>query len=295
MELGHRVIGIDCLTDYYPPELKRRNLRALRSSRFRFMRLDLTSADLSRVMKSVDYVFHLAAQPGVRGSWGRNFQKYVRNNILATQTLLESLKGIGVAKVIYASSSSVYGNAKALPTPEEAVPNPVSPYGVTKLGAENLCQVYHRTFGLPIVVLRYFTVYGPRQRPDMAFSRFIDCALSNLPVIVYGDGSATRDFTYVDDAVEATTLAMEKAEPGDVFNVGTASATSVNDVLKALEATIGRRITIRYEETKGGEVKDTLADIDRARTFLGFKPSTSLRDGLGKQVQWQRESGHRRS
>ena len=290
IELGHIVTGIDCLTDYYPPELKQGNLRnPCKSNRFKFLKLDLTSTDLSPIMNSVDYVFHLAAQPGVRGSWGRNFEKYIRNNILATQTVLEALKGADVTKVIYVSSSSIYGDTKELPTPEDTDPRPVSPYGITKLAAENLCHTYRRNFGVPVVILRYFTVYGPRQRPDMAFFRFIDSALSGSTVVVYGDGNASRDFTYVADAVEATTLAMEKAEPGEVFNIGSGEPIPVNETISLLEDIVGREIGIRYEEAQCGEVKHAHADICKARTLLGFKPSKSLREGLREQVQWQKE------
>ena len=289
IELGHTVIGLDCFTDYYSPELKKRNLKNLcRSSRFKFLGLDLTAADLSHVMRSIDYLFHLAAQPGVRGSWGRDFEKYVKNNILATQAVLEALKGTGVKKVIYASSSSIYGEATALPTPEETNPRPISPYGITKLAAENLCHIYRRDFGVPILMLRYFTVYGPRQRPDMAFFRFIDSALSGSTVVVYGDGNASRDFTYVADAVEATILAMEKAEPGEIFNVGSGEPITVNQAISILEEIVGKEISVRYEESRHGEVRDTHANINRARALLGFKPSKSLHEGLREQVRWQR-------
>jgi nucleoside-diphosphate-sugar epimerase len=291
VELGHTVIGIDCLTDYYPRELKQRNLKELRrSSKFRFLRRDLTVADLLHIIRPVDYVFHFAAQPGVRGSWGKNFGKYVGNNILATQAVLEALKRSKVRKLIYASSSSIYGEATPLPTPEDTNPKPVSPYGITKLAAENLCRIYGRNFTVPTVILRYFTVYGPRQRPDMAFHRFIDSALSGSTIVVYGDGNASRDFTYVADAVEATILAMEKSEPGQVFNVGSSQPITVNDAIAALRDILGREVIVRHEEAQRGDVTDTHADINKARTLLGFKPSKNLRQGLREQVRWQEEA-----
>jgi len=287
--LGHRVVGIDCLSDYYSPKLKERNLRNVRRhNNFKFLKLDVTRGSLSRIIRSADYVFHLAAQPGVRGSWGTNFEEYVRNNILATQSILEALKGTKVRKMIYASSSSIYGDTTVLPTLEEANPAAVSPYGITKLAGENLCSTYHKGYGLPVVILRYFTVYGPRQRPDMAFFRFIDNALSGSSVVVYGDGTASRDFTYVADTVEATTLAMEKAEPGQVFNIGSGEPVTVNETIKIMEQLLGREIHVRYEETQLGDVRSTNADGTKARTHLGFSAKKTLREGLKEQVLWQR-------
>jgi len=296
IELGHIVTGIDCLTDYYAVDLKKQNLRDLQKkngSRFKYVRLDLTARDLSNIMRHADYVFHFAAQPGVRGSWGRNFEKYVRNNILATQTVLEALKETTVAKVIHASSSSIYGDEAPLPTREDANPRPISPYGVTKLGAENLCRTYHRSFGMPIVMLRYFTVYGPRQRPDMAFHRFIHSAVSGSPIVVYGDGTASRDFTYVAEAVDGTILAMEKAEPGEVFNIGSGKPITVNEAISFLEEAMGREINVRHEEAQHGDVRDTHADIDKAKSLLAFKPSVTLSEGLREQVQWQKRLNER--
>jgi nucleoside-diphosphate-sugar epimerase len=291
IELGHMVTGIDCFADYYPRELKQRNLKELRrTSRFRFLRRDLNVAGLLHIIRPVDYVFHFAAQPGVRGSWGRSFGKYVTNNILATQAVLEALKGSKVTKLICASSSSIYGEQIALPTPEDTSPKPVSPYGITKLAAENLCRTYDRNFQLPIVILRYFTVYGPRQRPDMAFYRFINSALTGSTLVVYGDGNASRDFTYVADAVDATILAMEKSENGQVFNVGSSQPITVNDAISTLEEILGKEIRVRHEETQRGDVTNTYADINRARTLLGFEPRTDLRHGLGEQVRWQEET-----
>jgi UDP-glucose 4-epimerase len=285
------VTGIDCFAGYYPRELKQRNLKEVRrSSKFRFLRRDLNVADLLHIIRPVDYVFHFAAQPGVRGSWGMSFGKYVRNNILATQAVLEALKGSKVTKLICASSSSIYGDQTALPTPEDTNPKPVSPYGITKLAAENLCRIYDRNFQVPIVILRYFTVYGPRQRPDMAFHRFINSALSGSTLVVYGDGNASRDFTYVADAVDATILAMEKSEKGQVFNVGSSQPITVNDAISTLEEILGKEITVRHEETQRGDVTNTHADINRARTLLGFEPRTDLRQGLREQVRWQEET-----
>ena len=286
--------GVDCLTDYYSLHLKQRNLKSLREKdRFSFLKIDLTTADLRHALRNVDFVFHLAAQPGVRGSWGKDFRKYVRNNIIPTQAVLESLKETKVRKVIHASSSSIYGEEATLPIHESNSPRPISPYGVTKLASENLCRIYHRSFGIPTVVLRYFTVYGPRQRPDMAFHRFTNNALSGSHVVVYGDGNASRDFTYVTDAVEATILAMEKAEPGEVFNVGSGRSVAVNEAIAVLEGIMGREIDVRYEEAQRGDVKDTCADIDKVRSALAFQPSKSLPEGLKEQVQWQKRLNER--
>lgn len=290
IELGHEVTGIDSLTNYYPPEFKRRNLKNLRKNKnFKFLKQDLVKADLPSIIRRADYLFHLAAQPGVRGSWGRNFTRYVRNNILATQAVLEAAKGNGIKKVVYASSSSIYGDTTVLPTPEDTGPKPISPYGITKLAAENLCHTYHISSDVPVVMLRYFTVYGPRQRPDMAFHRFIDCALSDSPIVVYGDGGASRDFTYVDEAVQATTLAMDKAEAGEAFNVGSSQPVTVNDTINILHELLGKEIKVRYEGAQHGDVRNTHADMNKMVTLLGFKPTKSLREGLREQVQWQKE------
>jgi len=280
---GDRVIGIDCFTDYYPRETKERNLtQAKKHAGFRLIEGDILAV---QDFPGVDYVFHLAAQAGVRKSWGVNFGVYTRNNIDASQRLLEFYKDSRIKRFVYASSSSVYGNV-ALPFSEEARPKPYSPYGVTKLAAENLCHLYHQNYGLPVISLRYFTVYGPRQRPDMAIHKFVQAALNGDPIAVFGDGTQTRDFTYVSDIVEANILAAESTSEGAVFNVGSASPLTVNDLVQVTEAAVGSPLEIRYEERQQGDVGHTRADITRVKSELGWEPRVSIRDGIQKFVKW---------
>src|SRR5204863_9222221 len=227
------VVGIDCFTDYYPRAIKERNLAALRRQpSFQFVESSIAGADLARLLSGRTHVFHLAAQAGVRKSWGRDFSSYTTNNIEATQLLLEALVGSGIERVVYASSSSVYGDAAAIPMREDALPRPVSPYGVTKLSAEQLCHLYFVNYRVPAVSMRYFTVYGPRQRPDMGFHRFFLAAMHNEPVTVFGDGRQTRDFTFVSDAVVATISASTRGTPGGVYNIGGGSRVELLDVFE---------------------------------------------------------------
>jgi UDP-glucose 4-epimerase len=215
------VVGIDCFTDYYARAIKEQNLEPLRSrSEFQFVEAALQTVDLEPLLDGVTHVFHLAAQAGVRGSWGEQFQTYTSHNVDATQRLLEMLTGRPIARLVYASSSSVYGDVAPIPMREDAYIQPVSPYGVTKLAAEHLCNLYHANHGVPAVSLRYFTVYGPRQRPDMGFHRFIRAALLGEPITLFGDGEQSRDFTFVDDAVGATMAAGDRGRPGTVYNIG---------------------------------------------------------------------------
>lgn len=288
---GHEVIGIDCFTDYYSPELKRANLRtSLSSGAFRFIEQDILDLDLSTLLEGVDWVFHQAAQPGVRMSWGSHFDVYVRNNILVTQRLLEAAKTSGIRRLVYASSSSVYGDSPELPLKETARPQPVSPYGVSKLAAEHLCYLYHACYGVPTTSLRYFTVYGPRQRPDMAFSKFIKAGLKGDEIIIYGDGEQTRDFTFISDAVTANILAAEaQGAEGRVFNVGGGSRISVNAVLKILEDLFGG-LNVRHEEDQKGDVRHTMSDTDAAGQILGYAPKVDIRDGLAAEIEWMRSA-----
>jgi UDP-glucose 4-epimerase len=235
---------------------------------------------------NIEYVFHLAAQPGVRGSWGIGFDPYIRSNVLATQRLLEAAKDVPLKKFVFASSSSVYGDAEALPTSEDVVPRPVSPYGVTKLAAEHLCLLYWRNYGLPVTCPRYFSVYGPRQRPDMAFYRFIKAMLKNQEIVIYGDGEQTRDFSYVDDIVEATVRSGTADLAGRILNIGSGSRVTLNETIRLLESILGKQARVRYVESQSGDVRHTAADITRATTVLGFRPQTSLADGLQAEVQW---------
>jgi nucleoside-diphosphate-sugar epimerase len=288
---GHEVVGIDALTDYYNPKLKEANLVGLRRDpRFHFVRGDLNEIDLGQVAEGVGVVFHQAAQAGVRASWGREFTIYTRQNVDATQRLLEFFRGRPLRKFVYASSSSVYGETTELPMREDSPTCPHSPYGVTKLAAEHLVGLYHRNFGLPAVSLRYFTVYGPRQRPDMAFHRFIAALLAGQPIAVYGDGRQTRDFTFVGDAVAANLAAADRGTPGGVFNIGGGSRVPLREVLDLLLSLIGQG-EVRYEARQHGDVTHTWADTTRARAELGFAPAVGLAEGLERQVAWQRQVG----
>ncbi|MCL4370896.1 MAG: NAD-dependent epimerase/dehydratase family protein [Chloroflexi bacterium] len=292
---GYQVVGIDCFTDYYPPEIKRRNLAMLLSSRaFTLIEADLLEYDLRSLLQGADCVFHQAAQAGVRTSWGRNFDVYTQNNVLATQRLLEAAKTASLERFVYASSSSIYGDAVDLPVTEDSLPRPVSPYGVTKLAAEHLCHLYWANFGVPTVSLRYFTVYGPRQRPDMGFNRFIRALLSNEEIVIYGDGEQTRDFTFVSDAVSANLACLESDVAGRVFNIGGGSRISVNSLLEVLQKASGIEGRIRHIENQKGDVRHTFADTSRAREVLAFKPSVGIEEGLRRQFEWQKAAGEER-
>jgi nucleoside-diphosphate-sugar epimerase len=289
-ELGHEIVGVDCFLDYYPRAMKERNLRSLRArSDVRFLEEDLSGAELAPLLAGVDWVFHLAAQAGVRASWGRDFAIYAIHNVLATQRLLEAARDARVRRFVYASSSSVYGDTTDLPMREQSLPRPISPYGVSKLAAEHLCWLYWRSYGLPTVSLRYFTVYGPRQRPDMAFHRFLKGALRGEEITLYDDGEQTRDFTFVSDVVEANIAAAERAEAGDVLNIGGGSEVSINHVLATIERLSGRTLRVRHEERQTGDVRHTAADCSRARAALGFLPAVPLTDGLRREWEWIQE------
>lgn len=287
VQRGHEVVGIDCFTDYYPRPAKESNLSALRlSPHFAFIEANLLEYDLSRLLEGVDYVFHQAAQAGVRASWGQNFSVYTENNVLATQRLLEEAKALPIKRLVYASSSSIYGDAKELPVTEETLPQPISPYGVTKLAAEHLCRLYWVNFRVPTVSLRYFTVYGPRQRPDMGFHKFFRAMLKGDEITLYGDGDQTRDFTFVSDAVAANLACMDAPVSGDLFNVGGGSRISVNRVLELMQSISGREARIRRIDDQKGDVRHTFADTTRAREALGFRPSVSTEEGLRREWEW---------
>jgi len=289
LEQGVELVATDCFTDYYPRWVKELNLSAVVGHpRCRFVEGDLTQLNLAGLLNGVDYIFHQAAQPGVRASWGATFESYVHNNVLATQRLLEAAKQQRVRKVIYASSSSVYGDAEAYPTREGMAPQPVSPYGVTKLAAEHLCSLYWREFSLPVVSLRYFTAYGPRQRPDMAMTRFIRAALDGHPIEIYGGGWQSRDFTYVDDVVAANLLASEKARPGRVYNIGGGVEVTVNEIIRTLERLVGETLRTVHREEGPGEARRTSADTSLARKELGYRPRVGLEEGLARQIAWAR-------
>jgi UDP-glucose 4-epimerase len=289
---GHEVAGVDCFTDYYPRRLKELNLQAARDHRaFALHRADLVELDLEPLVQEADAVIHLAAQAGVRRSWGAEFAHYTHNNITATQRLLEAAKAApGLGRVVYASSSSVYGDAQVLPMQEDAACWPVSPYGVSKLAAEHLCSLYHRNFGVPAVSLRYFTVYGPRQRPDMAFHRFIRAMLTGGEIRLFGDGEQSRDFTFVADIAEATIAAATAPEAeGRVLNLGGGHRATVNQVLDRLAEITGGRATVRREAVAKGDVRDTSADTSRAARVLGFAPAYDLDRGLAEEAAWVQE------
>ena len=284
---GEDVVGIDCFTDYYPREVKERNLAFLRTApNFRFVESRIQDADLGRLLADRTHVFHLAAQAGVRKSWGRDFDVYTTNNIDATQVLLEACVGTGIERLVYASSSSVYGDLVAMPMREDALPQPVSPYGVSKLAAEQLCYLYFVNFGVPTVSLRYFTVYGPRQRPDMGFHKFLRATLEGTPIAVYGDGEQTRDFTFVEDIVSANIAAAERGVPGRVYNIGGGSRVSLNHVLEIIGRVTGRQPVIQREAEQKGDMRHTYADTELARADLAFRPTTDLERGLAAEFSW---------
>jgi nucleoside-diphosphate-sugar epimerase len=286
---GVEVLGIDAFVDYYPRRVKEGNLaRAREYHGFRLAEGRLQDLELEPLLDGADVIYHLAAQAGVRASWGRDFEAYTSHNILATQHLLEAALVRGRPRVVYASSSSVYGDSPALPLQETSVCAPVSPYGVTKLAAEHLGRLYERNHGLPVVSLRYFTVYGPRQRPDMAFHRFLRAARDHEPIRVFGDGEQTRDFTFVADIVAATRAAGARGCPGQAYNVGGGERVSLNQVLKTIEGITGERFRVDREEAQKGDMRDTAADTSRAECDLGFRPTIPLADGLRREWEWMR-------
>jgi nucleoside-diphosphate-sugar epimerase len=282
---GAEVLAVDAFTDYYSRLRKEQNLAHLRGrDGFSFLEADLSEAPLAPLLDGVDRVFHLAGQPGVRASWGPDFVQYVRHNIVVTQRLLEASMLHPLRKFVFSSSSSVYGDAEAYPTPESLRPQPVSPYGVTKLAAEHLCEVYRTSFGVPVASLRLFTVYGPRQRPDMAFSRLVRAALAGEEFEVYGDGEQTRDFTFVADVVQA----MRDAAASDwcgVANIGGGSRTSLNAVLDIVRDLCGELRVVRRPQATG-DVRHTAADTSVAAAAFGYRPRTSLPEGLAAMVAW---------
>jgi UDP-glucuronate 4-epimerase len=280
---GDEVVGVDAFTDYYPRDAKESNLERALGEGLSFVEVDLSRDELLPILDNVDGIFHLAAQPGVRGSWGNSFAHYVRDNIVASQRLFE-MAAPKRLRVVMASSSSVYGNAPTYPTREDASLRPVSPYGVTKEACESLARTYVECFGLHIVLLRYFSVYGPRQRPDMAFARIISALRERNPFVVYGTGEQSRDFTYVDDAVAATLAAMDGGPAATVYNVGGGSETSLNGAIEMCERLAGERLKVIKEGAARGDVGRTGADTTLIRSELGWTPRTSLPEGLAAQL-----------
>jgi UDP-glucose 4-epimerase len=285
---GVSVIGVDCFTPSYERSHKRANLTQCGDfDHFRFVQVDLASANLTDIVRDADVVYHLAAEPGVRSSWGKHFNSYLRNNVLITQRLLETMRTLPGRRLVYASSSSVYGDAEVLPTGESAVPRPLSPYGVTKLSTEHLCRIYALTYGISSVGLRYFSVYGPRQRPDMAFYRFCHAALLGNSIEIYGDGTHTRDFTYISDAVAATRQAATAVGvEGSIYNIGGGSQIVLNEALATLAEIAGNGLDIRYLPPTSGDVTSTHADISRAKADLGYDPGGPFAQGLRCEFDW---------
>ncbi len=283
---GCEVVGIDAFTDYYPRECKEAAIAGARSDPgFELIEHDLGAAlPPAAALEGVAGIFHLAARPGVRASWGAGFEPYLHDNAQATHLVAQSAAERGL-RLVFASSSSIYGDALAHPTPEDAAPAPVSPYGVTKLTCEQLLRAHARNFGLEYVALRYFTVYGPRQRPDMAFARIVEALVGGSPFDVYGDGHQSRDFTFVEDAVAATIAAMQKGTPGTIYNVGGGSEATLRESVAILEELSGRALDARYGEEAAGDVRRTLADTRRIRDELGWEPAVELRAGLASMLE----------
>ncbi len=284
---SYEVVGIDCFSDYYSKKIKEKNMEKLmRSDVFHFVEADITQTNLAELLNGVDYIFHQASQAGVRASWGKNFKVYTDNNILATQMLLEAAKDADIKRFVYASSSSLYGDTLSLPMKETDTPKPISPYGVSKLAGEHLCYLYWKNFGVRTISLRYFTVYGIRQRPDMAFHRFINAMLHGGKITIYGDGKQTRDFTYISDIVEANMLAVDSDVEGEVFNIGGGSRISLIETIHILERITGKKAKIEYIEKQKGDVRDTYADVSKAKEILGYSPKVKIEEGLKKEVEW---------
>lgn len=289
---GHEVVGVDVFTDYYAREFKERNLRGLKDrAGFTFLEADLNNLDLAALLAETEWVFHQAGQAGVRASWGRDFAIYTACNITATQQLLEAAtRAPHLKRLVYASSSSIYGNARALPVTEQTLPQPVSPYGVTKLAAEHLCNLYWHNYRVPTVSLRYFTVYGPRQRPDMGFHKLIKAILLDQEFTLFDDGYQTRDFTYIADIVEANVQAAQAPDvAGEVFNIAGGSRVTMREVIAQIEELVGKKARIRHEPPAKGDVRDTFADTSHAHKLLGYHPRVSLREGLAAEIAFLRE------
>lgn len=280
---GYKVIGIDRFSDYYPRKTKEQNLSsAMRHHNFSFVEEDIFQMEK---FPHVDHVFHLAAQAGVRSSWGKNFDVYTRDNIQVTQRLLEYYKDQQIKKFVYSSSSSVYGDLE-LPMREDCMVQPVSPYGVTKLAAEHLCTLYWKNYGVPTISLRYFTIFGPRQRPDMAINKFIQAIIHGQEIPIYGNGMQTRDFTYVDDAIRANILSATSDVAGEILNIGGGNRMSVIDLVRAIEDVTGKTALFHYTEKQKGDVKDTLADTGKAEKLLGWQARVTIDEGLERYLEW---------
>jgi nucleoside-diphosphate-sugar epimerase len=284
---GDSVIGVDCFTDYYPRWIKEKNMAKLNGKQnFEFIEADLKSIELKPLLGRVNSIFHLAAQAGVRSSWGKDFDHYLENNIKVTQRLLESMRDFPELKLVFASTSSVYGNTDQYPTPENAAKRPFSPYGVTKFACESLCYLYFKNFDVKATMVRFFTVFGARQRPDMAFHKFIRAALKGDPIGIYGDGSQTRDYTYIQDIITGAVAAMEKGRTGEAYNLGGGHQTQLMDAINLIFELCGKKTEIKYQAAQKGDVQETLADTTKARTELGYDPKGSVELGLKEEIGW---------
>ncbi len=289
LDQGFDVTGVDCFTDYYPRAIKEKNIEPLlKQPGFSPVEANVVSADLEALLGRTEVVFHLSAQAGVRASWGREFKEYTENNVLATQRLLEAAKTADLKRFIFASSSSVYGEAAELPMKESTALRPVSPYGVSKAAGEHLCHLYYLNFHVPTVCLRYFTVYGPRQRPDMAFHRFLKSIFLGEEIRIFGDGIQSRDFTYIDDILSGTLAALE-GRPGTVYNLGGGHRIDLMSAIKRMERIIGRPAKVVKESMAKGDVWHTAADISAAREDLGYSPNSNLDEGLARELSWLKE------
>jgi len=288
---GDRVIGVDHFNDYYDPALKRKNIAELeQNAKFELVEGDIQSLNWVGLLETAEVIYHQAAQAGVRASWGTGFRAYTDRNVNATQVLLEAaMAAPRLQRFVFASTSSVYGNAETLPTYETTCPQPVSPYGITKLAAEQLCWLYHQNFGVPVTALRYFTVYGPRQRPDMAFHKFFKAVIDDRAIPVFGDGQQTRDFTFVSDAIAANLAAATIPEAiGEVFNIGGGSRVVLADVINTMEQIVGQPIKRQHIDRAIGDARHTAADVSKAQKLLGYQPQVSLAAGLSQEWQWIR-------
>ncbi|MBD2465139.1 GDP-mannose 4,6-dehydratase [Oscillatoria sp. FACHB-1407] len=286
---GKTVIGIDQFNDYYDVALKRKNVSPFLSHpNFKLIENDIQAIDWNALLDGIEVIYHQAAQAGVRASWGNGFRAYTERNINATQIILEAAKDAKQLKrLVFASTSSVYGNAETMPTSETTCPQPVSPYGITKLAAERLCWLYYYNFNVPVTALRYFTVYGPRQRPDMAFHKFFKAVIEDQAIPIYGDGQQTRDFTFVSDAIAANLAAATAPEAiGEIFNVGGGSRVVLTEVLDTMEAIVGKPIKRNHVEKAMGDARHTSADVSKANKLIGYKPQVSLKEGLAREWEW---------
>ena len=289
LKIGENVIGVDEFNDFYDPIFKHQNIAHLQNNcKFKLIKGNIQFLDWKSLLKDVDVVYHQAAQAGVRASWGEGFRAYTERNISSTQIMLEAAREAqNLKRFVFASTSSVYGDAETLPTHENICPQPVSPYGITKLAAERLCRLYHKNFGIPFVGLRYFTVYGPRQRPDMAFHKFYKAVIEDKAIPIYGDGLQTRDFTFVNDAVAANLAAATTENAvGEIFNIGGGSRVILKSVLETMEEIVGKRIKRNHIERAIGDARHTAADVSKTNRILSYQPQVPLREGLALEWEW---------